>query len=267
MSATDSTNVRAQLSRILSSSAFVNSPRMTSFLKFVVETTLQGKAAHIKEYLIAVEVFEKADSYDPQADSTVRTEASKLRAKLTRYYETEGQEDPLVITIPKGSYVPAFADRRKKTILSPRAAAVLAAAGLMVFGGIAWFTRFSHSSPRPALVQVTSYPGLEQQPSLSPDASEVAFRWKNDIYVKQVASESYVQITRDPAVDSWPAWSPDGSQIAFVRDGDVYFVPSLGGAERRVAKSAGRNVAASGQSMPGFNRDASTPAPYSPVSK
>jgi Tol biopolymer transport system component len=243
MAATESANVRAQLSRILSSSAFVNSPRMTRFLKFVVETALEGKGPRIKEYVIAVEVFEKADSYDPQADSTVRTEASKLRAKLTRYYETEGRKDPLVITIPKGSYVPAFADRRKKTVFrSPRAATVLATAGLTAAGGIAWLSRFSHSSPPPALVQVTSYPGLEQQPSLSPDGLEVAFRWKNDIYVKQVASESYVQVTKDPAVDSWPAWSPDGSQIAFVRDGNVYFVPSLGGAERMVAKSAGRVV-------------------------
>jgi Tol biopolymer transport system component len=41
-------------------------------------------------------------------------------------------------------------------------------------------------------------------------------------------------------VDSWPAWSPDGSQIAFVRDGDVFLVSPLGGAERKVAKSAGR---------------------------
>lgn len=243
MAAIDSVKVRAQLSRILSSSGFANSPRMTRFLKFVVETTLEGNGPRLKEYVIAVEVFEKADSYDPQADSTVRTEASKLRARLTRYYETEGAQDRMVITIPKGSYVPVFAERRKKVTLPSRSAtAVLAAAGLTLAGGIAWVSRFSHSSPPPALIQVTSYPGLEQQPSLSPDSSEVAFRWKDDIYVKHVASESYFQLTKNPDVDSWPAWSPDGSQIAFVRDGDVYFVPSLGGAERRIAKSAGRVV-------------------------
>src|SRR3954447_26482171 len=105
MIANDRSKVQAQLKRILSSSGFVNSRRMSRFLKFVVETTLQGNGPRIKEFVIAVEVFEKAESYDPQADSTVRTEASKLRAKLAHYYETEGREDPVVITIPKGSYV------------------------------------------------------------------------------------------------------------------------------------------------------------------
>jgi Tol biopolymer transport system component len=92
----------------------------------------------------------------------------------------------------------------------------------------------------PGSSHVISRLGAAAQPS--PNGAEVAFRWKKDIYVKQVGSESYVQVTKDPAVDSWPAWSPDGSEIAFVRDGDVYFVPSLSGAERRVAKSAGRVV-------------------------
>ena len=92
MPVADDAAVRAQLGKILASSVFVNSPRMSRFLRFIVETTLDGKSESIKEYVIAVEVFEKAEDYDPQADSTVRTEASKLRARLARYYETEGRE-------------------------------------------------------------------------------------------------------------------------------------------------------------------------------
>src|SRR4051794_5689294 len=88
---------------------------MSRFLRFVVETTLDGKSESIKEYVIAIEVFEKAEDYDPQTDSTVRTEASKLRSRLARYYETEGREDPVVITIAKGSYVPQFEDRNRGT--------------------------------------------------------------------------------------------------------------------------------------------------------
>src|SRR5690349_24744483 len=115
MPVADDAAVRAQLGKILSSPVFVNSPRMSRFLRYVVETTLDGKSESIKEYVIAVEVFEKAEDYDPQADSTVRTEASKLRSRLARYYETEGREDPVVITIAKGSYVPKCADRRHGT--------------------------------------------------------------------------------------------------------------------------------------------------------
>ena len=85
---------------------------MNRFLKYVVETTLEGKRALIKEYVIALEVFDKSDAYDPREDSTVRTEASKLRARLSRYYEDEGREDPVIISVPKGGYVPDFKSRR-----------------------------------------------------------------------------------------------------------------------------------------------------------
>jgi hypothetical protein len=56
--------------------------------------------------VIALEVFEKSETYDPQADSTVRTEAGKLRSRLCRYYETQGSADLVIISIPKGTYVP-----------------------------------------------------------------------------------------------------------------------------------------------------------------
>ena len=254
MPAGDHSAVRAQLGKILSSPLFVNSPRMSRFLRFVVETTLEGNGERIKEYVVAVEVFEKADDYDPQADSTVRTEASKLRSRLTRYYDTEGHDDPVVITIPKGSYVPRFEGRHngapvfsvasapaapRATFPRLKASAILTTAGLALAGGLIWFSR-SSPLPPPRLVPLTSYPELEEQPSLSPDGSQVAFRWKGDVYVKQAGAEVVVQVTKDRAVDSWPAWSPDGSQIAFVRNGDVLLVSPLGGPERKVAESSGR---------------------------
>src|SRR5690242_1197492 len=106
MLATDHTAIRAELDKILASPVFLNSPRMTRFLRFVVKTALAGNSATIKEYVIAIEVFGKPEGYDPQADSMVRTEASKLRLRLERYYSTHGRDDPVVISIPKGTYVP-----------------------------------------------------------------------------------------------------------------------------------------------------------------
>src|SRR6266404_5165324 len=47
------TAIRTELTRILSSASFASSPRMNRFLKYVVETTLEGKGALIKEYVIA----------------------------------------------------------------------------------------------------------------------------------------------------------------------------------------------------------------------
>jgi TolB-like protein len=100
--------IRAQLQRILESPLFSTALRLSQFLKFVVVRSIEGQAAAIKEYLIGVEVYNRAPSYDPKADSIVRAEASRLRAKLREYYESSGKNDPIRIDLPKGSYTPVF---------------------------------------------------------------------------------------------------------------------------------------------------------------
>lgn len=59
--------IREELSRVLASPSFARSPRMSRFLSFVVEETLSGRAAQIKEYVIALEVCDKQTDYDPRA--------------------------------------------------------------------------------------------------------------------------------------------------------------------------------------------------------
>jgi tetratricopeptide (TPR) repeat protein len=104
--------VRAQLDRILNSRAFARSPRISRFLTFVVEETLQGQEDKLKEYLLGVEVFGRTESFDPRIDSIVRVEARRLRYKLERYYDTEGREDTVLIQLRKGCYVPTFTRKR-----------------------------------------------------------------------------------------------------------------------------------------------------------
>jgi TolB-like protein/Tfp pilus assembly protein PilF len=99
---------RAQVQRIIQSSEFDATDREGRFLKYIVEETLSGNAARIKAYSIAIAVFGRKDSFDPQTDPIVRIEASRLRRALERYYLTAGVSDLLVITIPKGHYVPTF---------------------------------------------------------------------------------------------------------------------------------------------------------------
>jgi TolB-like protein len=102
---------RAQLSRILNSADFAATGREHRFLSYVVEETLAGCGDRIKAYSIAVGVFGRDVSFDPQTDPIVRIEAGHLRRSLERYYLTAGQNDPIVITVPKGGYVPSFALR------------------------------------------------------------------------------------------------------------------------------------------------------------
>jgi TolB-like protein len=100
--------VRGQLERILASPGFVNAGRLSRFLRFVVERTLDGEGDQLKEYRLGTEVFDRPADYDPRIDSIVRVEARRLRAKLAEYYAGPGQGDPVVIGMDKGSYAARF---------------------------------------------------------------------------------------------------------------------------------------------------------------
>ncbi len=125
-----------------------------------------------------------------------------------------------------------------------------AAVGLLALAG--WFTLrnggFSDFSSAPVTIelgqirQITSLPGLETQPALSPDGQMVAYvrqaGGNRDIWVKRVSGGAAVQTTDDPADDMEPSWSPDGSTIAFRSSrsgGGIFTVAPLGGAVTRVS--------------------------------
>jgi TolB-like protein len=99
---------REALERVLSSGCFARSEGLSRLLRYLVERQLEGKESELKETLIGVEVYGRKPDYDPKLDSTVRSEMTRLRARLTKYYSTEGSQDSLVIGLPKGSYVPNF---------------------------------------------------------------------------------------------------------------------------------------------------------------
>jgi TolB-like protein len=103
--------VLGQLERILSSAPFAASERSWVLLKFLVEQALNNGAGRLKEYTIGMEALGKAPSFDPRTDPIVRAEASRLRARLEKYYAGDGLSDPIVIMLPKGSYVPRFQTR------------------------------------------------------------------------------------------------------------------------------------------------------------
>jgi TolB-like protein len=103
--------VRAELERILASAPFATSHRSQRFLTYVVENSFDEAHESLKEYAIAVEVFERDPSYDPAIDATVRVEAGRLRARLREYYAEEGRNDTLVIDMPKGGYRATFVER------------------------------------------------------------------------------------------------------------------------------------------------------------
>ena len=106
--------MRAQVERILASAAFADAERACSFLRFVVERKLEGRGGEIKEFVIAVEVLGRTSSFDSKIDPIVRVEAGRLRDRLRSYYEQEGESDLVLISLPKGGYVPEFSERRRR---------------------------------------------------------------------------------------------------------------------------------------------------------
>jgi TolB-like protein len=111
-SQSDQKAIREQLDRILNSGPFAHSRRRQRFLKYIVNETLAGRGELLKGYNIAVEVFDRPESFDPAIDPLVRIEAARLRDKLREYYESEGQNDPIRIDLPKGAYAPHIEIRR-----------------------------------------------------------------------------------------------------------------------------------------------------------
>jgi adenylate cyclase len=106
--APSSESVRAALDKVLASQLFAGSARYTRFLRFAVEETLQSRGGSLKEHVLAVKVFDRKETFNPQEDPIVRVEASRLRARLKKYYETEGRDDAIAVEFPKGTYAPVF---------------------------------------------------------------------------------------------------------------------------------------------------------------
>src|SRR5262245_48352020 len=98
--------VRAQLEKILASEVFSRSPQLRRFLSFVVEQRLSAQGHTLKESVLAHDLYGKGTDFDGGTDPVVRVDARRLRDKLREYYE--GRSDPVIIALPKGSYVPVF---------------------------------------------------------------------------------------------------------------------------------------------------------------
>jgi len=105
-----------QVERLTKSHSLHSSESLCRLLRYLAEHSLDHPGVALKEYQIATEVLGRPAVFDPQSDSTVRVQAGRLRVKLAEYYAHEGADDPIVVEIPKGSYVLVFQLRGKPGI-------------------------------------------------------------------------------------------------------------------------------------------------------
>ncbi len=217
------------------------------------------------------EVLSRATLFDVVwADSVVCEEAlTRTVSELRRIFHDDPRNPRVIETIRKGGYrliapvMPASTlepsqwaqeispgqphlnpkSRRRWLGISSLAIVTLL---LFSFWGSRWLT------PTPIRWEtrpLTSYPGLEFFPALSPDGSMVALSWAGedppegdplDIYVMKINNGSPVRLTTLPLCEYFPSWSPDGTEIAFSNEEEDRFeictVPVLGGSIRRLAQ-------------------------------
>jgi len=97
---------------------------------------------------------------------------------------------------------------------------------------------------------ITSDPGPESYPRISPDGTRLAYSIGNAqlhdarIVQRSLASSRATRLTEATRGDElFPVWSPDGAMLAFSRYAEgqcgLFVAPALGGAERRVAACSG----------------------------
>ena len=103
--------IREQLSAVRNSALFAHADRLARFLNFVVDETLDGRGDRLNQYAIAMDVFDRDETFDPSIDAIVRVEAGRLRSKLLEYYAELGRDDPIRIELPKRSYAAKFHKR------------------------------------------------------------------------------------------------------------------------------------------------------------
>jgi len=126
--------VRGQLDRVLGSTVFRSSHRCQVLLRHVVEKSLAGETATLKERTLGVDVFGRPPDYDSSADPIVRATAGEIRKKLAQYYQDPEHAGELRIALNRGAYVPEFVPEPQSPAIRKRWIARVAAiaAGVLI---------------------------------------------------------------------------------------------------------------------------------------
>lgn len=102
---------RELVRRVMNSREFATSPTLRAFLFYIADHAIAGRLEAIKEQQIGCHVLGRKPDYNPAEDNIVRVRARQVRQKLENYFRAEGHREPVVISIPKGHYVPVFQAR------------------------------------------------------------------------------------------------------------------------------------------------------------
>src|SRR6202035_2110770 len=98
--------------RVIESPHLIGSARLRDFLLHVSACAIRETPEGATEQQIGIQVFQRSPGFNSSEDSIVRSQARLLRLKLSAYFNAEGANEPLIIEIPKGHYLPVFLPSR-----------------------------------------------------------------------------------------------------------------------------------------------------------
>ncbi len=244
--------IREHVAHICQTKGFLRSERLKRFLSYTVERLLANDTDTLKEYAIALEVFDRSSAYNPKIDAVVRVEARRLRSRLEQYYATDGLHESIRIHFPNGSYVPVVTRFKEQSAdaesphLSRRnirgrwwlIAGCLAVAATAIFGVRA----ILHRNAPAEIIRLIKDSTAAFDPDLSRDGKLLAYASDQsgnvDVWLRPLKSGEARRLTSNVAADTSPNFSPDSKQVVFrsERDGGgVYLMPVAAGLERLVA--------------------------------
>lgn len=247
----DAAQLALCLERIRSSAEFVRSERMVRFLEVTVRHAVESRGGRLTERQLGCEVFDRPQDWDPSVDTIVRSEARRFRSKLEQYYERQGRLDPIRICIPKGGYLAEFQIRTsppedsavppgyRDAEMSPGSKGIpigrrtlWAAVFLLLLAvlGYRMLHRERELNSHFDIRIVSSEPGTEYSPAISPDGKRVAYVWDDqqsepDIYIRGWSESPPHRLSTTPALRLYPSWSRDGRSLAYLLvQGEEVFV-------------------------------------------
>lgn len=101
----------ALVQRIVSSQCFIRAPQLRDILLYLTRRVLEDNPSSISEHEVGCNVLGRRPDFNPNEDNIVRVQVRHLRKKLDDYYNAEGQNESILLTIPKGAYLPRFEPR------------------------------------------------------------------------------------------------------------------------------------------------------------
>ena len=163
--------------RVASSGAFERSPRLKAFFLHVCRCALDNKPEAATEHQVGICVYDRPPDYNPNEDNIVRSQARLLRMKLEHYFANEGKDEAIVITIPKGRYLPIFETRSEEPVVSlapaPRHSRPVLFGSTLLFGlaitglGYLLFQSKSHA-PEASIAPASSVSATEESDASPP---------------------------------------------------------------------------------------------------